>query len=232
MSTENGATLRTAPRREPEIGTAAAARDLIASLSCEPWGQASPSTYETARLVSLAPWLAGQADRVGFLLAEQRPDGCWGGPEGYALIPTLSATEALLTTIRGLHRPGSRGSDPRGGTIDIGGRNRLGELISAADRGLRALSGWLRGAGPALPDTPAADLIVPALVSRLNEHLAQLCDSPLPGLEQWSDGLRLPLPVGVDDSRLDAIRQRIAAAAAYHRSCYTPWRWWASWPTA
>ena len=38
---------------------------------------------------------------MAYLLAEQRGDGCWGAPDGYGLVPTLSATEALLTAAEG-----------------------------------------------------------------------------------------------------------------------------------
>ncbi|MET9226671.1 prenyltransferase/squalene oxidase repeat-containing protein [Lentzea sp. NPDC003310] len=67
--------------------------------------------YETARLVALAPWLRGHAARVRFLLDSQHADGTWGGPGEYALVPTLSAVDALgphsaarrgLAALRGL----------------------------------------------------------------------------------------------------------------------------------
>jgi hypothetical protein len=71
--------------REP----VAEARALVAAMSRGPAGHASPSVYETGRLVSLAPWLVHHVQRVEHLLATQRPDGTWGGPQGYALAPTL-----------------------------------------------------------------------------------------------------------------------------------------------
>ncbi|HEX8870071.1 MAG TPA: prenyltransferase/squalene oxidase repeat-containing protein [Lentzea sp.] len=51
--------------------------------------------YETGRLVALAPWLAGHDARIRYLLDTQHPDGTWGGPGEYALVPTLSAVDAL-----------------------------------------------------------------------------------------------------------------------------------------
>ncbi|MFC7639782.1 hypothetical protein ACFQX6_01025 [Streptosporangium lutulentum] len=81
------------------VDVVAEARDLVAGLVTDAWGQVSASAYETGRLVSLAPWLTGHAGRVRFLLNAQRPDGGWGAPGGYALVPTLSVTEALLAEL-------------------------------------------------------------------------------------------------------------------------------------
>jgi hypothetical protein len=74
------------------------AQDLVDGLLSEPWGSVSPSVYETARVVALAPWLKGHAERVEYLIETQRPDGRWGPDHhpGYALVPTLSSVEALL----------------------------------------------------------------------------------------------------------------------------------------
>ncbi|HKT01990.1 MAG TPA: hypothetical protein VJT31_20885, partial [Rugosimonospora sp.] len=60
-------------------------------------GRVSASVYETGRLVALRPDLPGHRARLDFLLARQAPDGSWGAPGGYAVVPTLSATAALLT---------------------------------------------------------------------------------------------------------------------------------------
>jgi hypothetical protein len=156
--------------------------DLVSGLAAEPWGQISPSVYETARLVTLAPWLTGHRSRIGFLIAEQRPDGAWGGPAGYALVPTLSATEALLSTAR-------REARPTG-------------VLAAADRALR----WLRALPPlALPDTPAVEVIVPALTTLVNAHL----DDPPAGLVHWAAAGPLRPPGGCDDQLLAAIRTRL-----------------------
>ncbi|YCK36404.1 hypothetical protein ACNF49_20685 [Actinomadura sp. ATCC 39365] len=145
---------------------------LVAELMAQPWGQVSPSVYETGRLVTLAPDLAGHRERVAYLLAGQRGDGAWGPPDGYALVPTLSATEALLTAV-------ARGEgDP-------------GALLPAVKAGLEALRPMLAEASD-LPDTPAIELIVPALVRLVNEHV---------------DGPPLPLPPGMDTTRLGRIRR-------------------------
>ncbi|MFD4675857.1 prenyltransferase/squalene oxidase repeat-containing protein [Lentzea sp. NPDC058450] len=68
---------------------------LLAQLTDDPWSGISPSVYETGRLVALAPWLTGHEARVRYLLATQHADGTWGGPGEYALVPTLSAVDAL-----------------------------------------------------------------------------------------------------------------------------------------
>ncbi|MEU3456559.1 prenyltransferase/squalene oxidase repeat-containing protein [Micromonospora sp. NPDC006766] len=147
--------------------------------------------YETARLVTLSPWLGGHTERITYLLQSQRADGGWGPPQGYALVPTLSATEALLGTIRSMG-PGAQRD----------------HLATAAARGLRVLTNWLR-ADLQVPDTPGADLIVPSLVAEINQHLDRVA---VPCLEPWQ-GVRLGLPVGVDDVRLVKVRQAMAAGA-------------------
>ncbi|NES16638.1 prenyltransferase [Micromonospora sp. PPF5-17] len=157
----------------------------------EPAGHVTPSLYETARLVSLSPWLAGHAERVDYLLRSQRADGGWGPPEGYAVVPTASATEALLAVLYT-----SSGSEA---------------LIRAADRGLQALTRLLR-AGPPTPDTPAVDLIVPALIAAINGHLSRP-DIPA-GLRHWRAYPRLGLPSGMDGRRLSAVRRLVAAGGA------------------
>lgn len=146
---------------------ASAAGALIAELVSDPWGDISPSVYETGRLVTLAPWLDGHSDRVAYLLSTQQSDGSWGAADGYGLVPTLSATDAVLTTLRRGHHAALR----CGGSID---ETRLDEtrLMEGANRGLRRLLGWLDGStGLRTPDTPAVELIVPALVEALNHHL-------------------------------------------------------------
>ncbi|MBG0817588.1 terpene cyclase/mutase family protein [Planomonospora sp. ID82291] len=189
----------------------AEAGELVAGLLTRPWGRVSPSVYETGRVVSLAPWLAGHAERVGFLLAAQRADGAWGRPEGgYALVPTLSAAEALLAELR---RP-SPCADPV-------------VLAGAVRRGLGAARRWSGPDGPPLPDMPAIELIVPALVSLIDGHLAE--GHPPDGLPAGADpkgadldgadldGEGPGLPAGVDGSRLSAVRARLRAGGRVPR---------------
>ncbi|MFF5234855.1 prenyltransferase/squalene oxidase repeat-containing protein [Dactylosporangium sp. NPDC000521] len=191
---------RVTPRAMTDIDIAVSAHDLIAQLTAKPWGQVGPSVYETARLVTAASWLTGHDRRVRYLLDNQRPDGGWGPPEAYALVPTLSATEALLHTLR------RRDAGAPSGASEA-------ELAGAADRGLRALFGWLQHGALSVPDTPAIDVIVPALVASINEHLDEVRDAPIRGLDACSGDRRLGLPPGMNARRLAAVRQQLAAGA-------------------
>lgn len=160
-----------------EIGKAA--EELVNGLMLMPWGQVSASVYETGRLVTLAPWLEGHRERIDYLLEAQRSDGSWGAPGGYGLVPTLSATEALLRVqVRGDTHPAES------------------RLRPAADRGLRVLDGLLAEAG-SLPDTPAIEYLVPAMLAQINDHL------PDP----------LPLPAGMSYERLHLVRSWIETGA-------------------
>ncbi len=175
--------------RTGERNTAVAA--FVSEISSDSYGAVSPSVYETARLVTLAPWLAGHPQRVLFLLQSQRRDGSWGGPDGYGLVPTLSATEALLACLRRWQQGGN------GQVLDYA------DVVSATDRGLRTLFGWLR-ADPrvVVPDTVAAEIVVPALVAQVNAHLDRFMPQPVIGLDIWRGSGRLLLPRGVDDGLL------------------------------
>src|SRR6266508_936994 len=183
----------------PHEDVTAAADQLVASLMAEPWGQVSPSVYETGRLVTLAPWLVGHDSRIELLLASQRPDGGWGGPDGYGLVPTLSATEAMLAT---LHRAGADAS------------LHYGRLVEAAGRGLHKLFGWLNGGTqPSIVDTPAVEIIVPALVASINDQLDQLRDGPVSGLDAYLGG-QLQMPTDMDGRALARIRTALASGAS------------------
>ncbi|WP_242608903.1 prenyltransferase/squalene oxidase repeat-containing protein [Actinomadura formosensis] len=178
--------------------------ELIAGLVTRQWGQVTPSVYETGRLVTFAPWLTGHERRLGFLLETQRPDGAWGVPDdGYALVPTLSAVEALLSELTGEARR------------DGGSGLHRAWLAHSAERGLRAIR--LRMCGPAaasldLPDLPAIELIAPALTERINVSLARLRDRPVPGLAGWA-GCELGPPAGLSRKKLDFVRALFAAGA-------------------
>ncbi|GAA1014267.1 hypothetical protein Aple_041480 [Acrocarpospora pleiomorpha] len=167
----------------------ARAQELIDGIAAEPWGQVSPSVYETGRMITLAPWLGAHHERILYLLANQRPDGGWGGPGGYALAPTLSATEALLGSLlredHGLDRA---------------------RMMAAVDRGLE----WLvRSRHDDLPDMPALELIVPALTESITRHLDGLPGSALEGAG-WGE-VRLELPSGMRGDALPVIRSRVAS---------------------
>jgi halimadienyl-diphosphate synthase len=167
----------------------------------------SSSVYETGRLVTLVPWLTGHASRVRYLLETQRQDGGWGAPDdGYALVPTLSATEAILSV------QGSRDPD-----IDRGVDHAL---VRAARRGLEMLFRWLSGDGPAVPDLPAVELTVPHLIALINRHLAVSEDSDSGsagnGLEPWL-GRCLRPPAGMDDAKLTMIRAMLESGQSVPR---------------
>ncbi|GAB3740518.1 hypothetical protein GCM10027598_70340 [Amycolatopsis oliviviridis] len=118
---------------------------VVADLVADPAGGLYPSVYETGRLVSLAPWLAGHDRRLEFLCSAQQPDGAWSGPGTVALVPTLSAVEALLAA------------------------GRTGDVV---DRGLSAATRLLAEAERnGLPETLIPFLIVPALVADINTRL-------------------------------------------------------------
>jgi hypothetical protein len=159
-------------------------------MSADPHGMFSPSVYETGRLVRYAPSLRGHAQRVRFLLHEQRGDGRWGGHDEYALVPTLSATEALLSVL------GSPGGE-NGSAI------RRDELISSVGRGLHALFGRLNtGEQSPLPDTVGVEILVPGLIAEINGYLAP---EPPSGLEEWR-GRRLAHHSGTNDHLLNGLR--------------------------
>jgi hypothetical protein len=162
-------------------------------------GEFSPSIYETGRLVRFAPSLRGHAQRVSFLVDQQRQDGGWGGPDGYGLVPTLSATDALLTTLPRL---------PRGCQYE----KALGSVESA----LRRLFGWLNtGAGRVrLPDTVAVEIVVPGLIADINARLDQMEREPLLGLGRQYGGSRLRLPDGVDGELLVSLRAAVVNGQA------------------
>jgi hypothetical protein len=183
---------------------AAAAGRLLAEVAADPVGEVAVSVYESGRLVALAPWLAGHAARREFLFRSQRPDLGWGGPGGYALVPTLSATAGLLAE---LGRPVERPVRDR--------------LVRAATGGLRVLHRWL-GADPApeIPDTIGSELLVPSLVEEVNRQLAGGPALGGGGASQRGAGGdllpaklagRLRAPAGFDAGPVEAARQRFAA---------------------
>ncbi|MES9602363.1 prenyltransferase/squalene oxidase repeat-containing protein [Actinomadura sp. NPDC000929] len=179
----------------------AAAAALVDDLVRHPWGRSSPSVYETGRLVGLAPWLTGHAARIRFLLDTQRPDGGWGPPDpGYALVPSLSATEALLSVLA-----------PEGGRwpADVS----VAEVVRGAGRALRSLARRLAGAAAAdFPDMPAIEHITPALIEAINGHLDRLRDDP--ALAAWWTGGRLAPPAGMDGAFVAAAKAHLENGGA------------------
>lgn len=181
-----------APVAVRDMGGAAlavAGRELVAAMLAAPDGTVSPSVYETGRLVSDAPWLPGHAERLRHLLAAQRADGGWGAPGAYGLVPTLSAVEALLSALR---TPGR--ARPR----------EAHRLSTAADRGVAVLRDRLLVAAEPVPDMPGVDLIVPALIDRIDALLdgAAAPGRPVPAL---------PMPHGMTRHRAEAVGRLLAA---------------------
>ena len=169
-------------------------QELLGEMAADSSGVFSPSIYETARLVALAPDFSGHEGRVRFLLDEQDPAGHWGGPDEYALLPTLSATEALLAELA---------------------RTRAPHVARAVHRGLHDLfARSVPGKEVPLPDTVAVELLVPSLIGEINARLATLETTPLPGLDFWRDGRRLPCPSGCHTELLAAMRAAAAAGQA------------------
>lgn len=172
------------------------ASSLLAAARAKRFGEISPSIYETARLVADASWLPGHRTRIEYLLAAQHPDGGWGGPDAYALVPTLSATEALLSTVL---RPPARLPAAL-----------LARSMTAVDVGLSFAHRLLRSTRAAdLPDTPAIEVIVPFLVARLQGHLDELRCASMSGLDRWRARVRLPLPTGLTAQALRALHDHL-----------------------
>jgi halimadienyl-diphosphate synthase len=201
-----GATAARGPVHRPDAAVtcscAAEARQLLSAVARDGLGAVSPSVYETARLVALGAWLPGHRNRIEYLLTTQRPDGGWGGPEAYALVPTLSATEALL----GVVLEPSRLPGPL--------RERC---VRAVANGLAFAQAQLRSVRAAdLPDTVAIEVIVPYLVARLHDGLARLRSSDVSGLDAWRGRVRLPLPRGMTDEVLRALTAALASDTPPH----------------
>jgi halimadienyl-diphosphate synthase len=172
---------------------------LLDEVAADPWGDVSNSVYDTARLVSLTPSLPGHESRLEFLLRLQQDDGCWGEPDGYALVPTLSATEAILAC---LHRPET-----------IGGIDTA-RLRRAAAAGLAGLRQW-SGTRATVPDTIAVEVVVPALVAAINNHL----DAAAPPIATMA---RLAVPDGMDPAAATRMAARLEQGGT------VPQTWWAS----
>lgn len=177
----------------------AAADRLLEESGADAWAQISPSPYENGRIAAVAPWLDGHPARLRHLCARQAPDGGWG-VAGFRLVPTLSATEALLTACA------------RRGPGDVAVPAET--MARAAARGIETLRRWLpAGSAEAtrLPDTVAIELVVPRLVTLINEHLARHAADPIPHLGEQAGAGPLRPPRGTDPALLDRLRQATAA---------------------
>jgi hypothetical protein len=184
------------PQGPPQTYSSQAA-GLVADIDSDPWGSVRASPYETARVLSSAPWLSGHERRLAWVLEQQAADGSWGeGPAPYRLLPTLSAVEALLATLRYEAASG-------------GGRKRPAAAAAAAG-GLGALAN-LSLVGP-WPDTAAIEILVPSLVTQINEHLDHPVISTLDRLGPWTRGPRLTVPQGFQEQLPEQIARRCQSA--------------------
>ncbi|WP_242584995.1 prenyltransferase/squalene oxidase repeat-containing protein [Streptomyces sp. MST-110588] len=184
------------------------AAKLLNEATADDLGQSTPSVYETARLVSDAPWLEGHSRRVRFLCERQNPDGTWGTAE-HGLLQTLSAAEALLTVL-------ARGDDvhvPRP------------QLVNTTALAVTRLSHSLGNhqCPPTLPDTVAVELIVPALIDRIHQHLGRCARSRPPFLLPWASSILLARPKGCLPSVLAELR------AAVYQGEPLPEKLWHTW---
>jgi halimadienyl-diphosphate synthase len=212
MSRTRTAAPRAASPAEPSAG-ADEAQALLAESEADPWAQISPSVYENARIVTWAPWLDGEKQRLRYLCDQQAADGGWG-VAGFRLVPTLSAVEALLTVCA-----------RRSGPVAEARPDAVGQ---AALRGVETLRQWLTGgSGSAeadmLPDTVAIEVVVPGLIALINDHLARHDRTPLPGLPERLGGVVLPLPRGTNDSVLVKLRTVAAAGRPLPPKLWHAW---------
>lgn len=184
--------------------------DHLLGESLEGEFEITPSIYETARLVSNAPWLDGHASRLQYLCAQQTPDGSWGEP-GYHLVPTLSATEAVLATAIA----------EQGAVNNAVSRDWL---VSAATRGLDVLHRQLAPGAPVpLPDTVAIELIIPGLVARINQHLDHAASSARLDLPARFRTAQLQCPDGTSPALLERLRRAAAAGQSLPEKLSHTW---------
>jgi halimadienyl-diphosphate synthase len=173
--------------------TTLAGQEVLRQAAADDFGAVTPSVYETSRILRTARWLAGHGSRLRFVVRSQNPDGSWGQPDGYDLVPTLAATEALLAELR---EPPAEGAPTRG------------ELLACATAGLRALRRWLDRPAQPPPDTIGVETLAPWLIAEINGQLARLVTDPVAGLDGW-EGAALPPLAGLDDGVRHALREAV-----------------------
>ncbi|EDY48873.1 ent-copalyl diphosphate synthase [Streptomyces clavuligerus] len=165
----------------------------------DPWGRTSPTVYETARVHAWAPHLPGRDRRVTWLLDQQRAGGLWGdGPPAYQVLPTLAAVTALLAELD---------RHPEAGHSSLGGR-----LAAAVAAGLDTLHG-LSHHDP-LPDTAAVELLVPGLITEVNDRLDAIDpEAAHPALAPVPHGRRLTAVHGIPALPRHRLAERLARFA-------------------
>ncbi|MFE4372555.1 prenyltransferase/squalene oxidase repeat-containing protein [Streptomyces sp. NPDC056835] len=173
------------------------ATHLVARADEDKWGSVRPSLYETARVISAAPWLPGEQRRIAYLLEHQAADGSWGeGPRPYRLLPTLSGVEAALAVLRR-------------GTTSAEVTRRLAAAVDNALAALRALP----TSGP-WPDTAAAEILVPSLIAKINEQIDLAATDGEPGLGEWRPGPRPVIPGGYHEAAPAHVAGRYKSAGS------------------
>ncbi|MFH8618846.1 prenyltransferase/squalene oxidase repeat-containing protein [Streptomyces sp. NPDC017979] len=188
------------PPPAPREAVSAAAR-LLASVDGDPWGRTSPTVYETARVHAWAPHLPGRDRRVTWLLDQQQAGGLWGdGPSAYQVLPTLAAVAALLAQLDRQREAGHQTT----------GRSRpAGRLADAVAAGVNALYG-LPQHDP-LPDTAAVELLVPGLITEVNDRLdAMEPEAVHPALAPVLHGRRLTAVHGLPALPRHRLAERLA----------------------
>jgi hypothetical protein len=139
-----------------------AARQLVLECLVDPWGEISPSIYDTAMAVKWLPPSLRPTGAIAYLLRHQQPDGSWGRHPGvsYRLVPTVAATCALLHLLLE--------------TIPEESKLTGAETYAqAARQGLSFLMIALQEYC-VLPDTVAIELILPALCQEIFELVQAL----------------------------------------------------------
>lgn len=153
------------------------ARELVQAILDDPWGEVSPSIYDTAQTCLLLPPALWPGESIPFLLQQQHDDGCWGWeptPLGYKLVPTLAATACLLHVTLLAVRGEAIGANAHA-------------VAGAARRGLAALDSILRNPSMLLPDTIAIELLIPALAQEITAILRALAEASLsPAMQKTS----------------------------------------------
>ncbi|MEJ3659271.1 prenyltransferase [Actinomycetes bacterium KLBMP 9759] len=173
-----------------ETASADVVDDLLSRLARPGRVGMSGSVYETGRVLALLPGAPGNARRWSWMLDRQGPDGSWGGPGPYRLVPTLSALEAILAAqhLADRHRPS--------GVPDA---IRPRAAVAAS----RALAFLIADPVDTLPDTVAAELVAAHLADRIDVFLAAGPPDP-----SW----RTPLPRHVDPALHRHVERRVLAA--------------------
>lgn len=135
---------------------------LLESMHC-PWGKLSPSVYDTAYSLFL-PSEIRPKESLEFILSNQNDNGSWGTPDTYCIVPTLAATAGLFhLTLKAAC------------SEEIFKEQNRDRIALAALNGLSFLRDILNQT-TSFPDTVAVELIIPALVEKIETTLTAIAD--------------------------------------------------------